>query len=161
MHNFRQAPSQQRGRPDGSPQGTKTGFGARLAKPLIFGGPNWPQRTRERAFGFDCQSLFMPGQDHGNEDDDGEDHDPDRHTGRRCQSFYLRTQVIGAKGIDSDPRNGAGDVCNPEIAPGHVIGASQEADNAAKERDEAGKEDHFAAVAQEKILPDFDPRLAQ
>ena len=103
----------------------------------------------------------MPGQDHGNEDDDGEDHDPDGHAGRRCQSFYLCTQVIGAEGIDSDPRNGAGDVCNPEIAPGHVIGASQEADNAAKQRDEAGKEDHFAAVAQEKILPDFDPRLAQ
>ena len=100
-------------------------------------GPNWPERTGECAFGFDSQSFFMPGQDDGDHDDDRDNHNPYRHADGRRQFLYLSTQVIRAERIDRDPRNGAGDVCNPEIAPGHVIGAGQKADEAAEQRDEA------------------------
>jgi hypothetical protein len=103
----------------------------------------------------------MPSKERSNQNDDGDNHNPQCNSDGSGQSGYLPPQVICAQAIKANPRNGSSYVRDQEAPPRHVIRACKEADNAAKHRNEAGEEDNFGAVAQEKILSNLDPRRVQ
>jgi len=76
-------------------------------------------------------------------------------------NLYMGARAECAQAIKANPRNGSSYVRDQEAPPRHVMRACKEADNAAKHRNEAGEEDNFGAVAQEKILSNLDPRRVQ
>src|SRR5262245_23529185 len=77
---------------------------------------------------------------------------------RAGQVGDLLSQVVGDQAIRPDPGHGTGHVRDHEAPPRHVVGAGEEGGIAAQDRNETGEEYDVAAITQEQILPDLDPR---
>src|SRR5262249_27156183 len=70
-------------------------------------------------------------------------------------------EAVGAQAINEGPEHAAGRVGDEEAAPFHAVHAGKNGGQYPEHGDEPAEEHHLAAVMEEKVLAQLDPRFRQ
>ena len=76
-------------------------------------------------------------------------------------SFYLRTEQVGASCEQRCPTYSTKGVHEQEMRPAHAVYAREESGEGSKKGDEPPDEDYLAAVSQKQVLPHLEPRFRE
>src|SRR2546425_3224784 len=99
-------------------------------------------------------SLVAPHEDQGRDGDERAQHDCNR-SDRPCQPMDIITEEVASQSIERGPGDAPQCVVNQEGSPRHAVGPGQERGPGTQDGNKAPKEDHFAAMLAEEVLPQF------
>src|SRR5580704_13621958 len=117
------------------------------------------QRTWQGALGLRLELRLMAAHEMGGDDQDDDGGNDQYNHAPAGEALDLPAQRIGGGAEEYRPGERTEDIGQEELRPRHAIGAGHDAGDRAQNRNELGDDDDLAAVAQEQILAELDPRF--